>query len=133
MGFSFGKDNRRGEFHYFQRGGFSCRKTVLFFLRSNRKFYLKNHTQNNFFLLWSIPQTTPAVTEDLLLSTELGGKKIVGEFGEHIPFSNLQYLLPMLKAQLCNIYKPPSDFALPISSWVMFAFSVLSVFSPSED
>lgn len=41
---------------------------------------------------------------------ESRGKRIVGELWEQIPFLNLQYLSPILKAQLDNIYKYPSGF-----------------------
>lgn len=63
---------------------------------------------------------------------ESRGKRIAGELWEQIPFSNLQYLFPILKAQLPKIYEYPSGFVLPISSLVMFAFLSV-VFSAFED
>lgn len=65
---------------------------------------------------------------------ESRGKRIVGELWEQIPFLNLQYLFPVLKAQLDNIYKYPFGFGFAnfIFGNVCFC-SVLTVFSASED
>lgn len=53
---------------------------------------------------------------------EVKGQENCGQLWEQIPFPNLQYLFPILKGQLPNIYKYPSGFALPISPLVVFAF-----------
>lgn len=89
-----------------------CITTVLSFLRSNRKFYLKNHTQNNFFsppLVYS-SNNSRCDLGDLLFHMESRAKRIAGELWERILFSNLHCLFPILKAQLDNIYKYPSGF-----------------------
>lgn len=127
MGFSFSTDNKRSEFYYFWLGDFTCIRWVLFFLRSNRKFYLKKIThKSNFF--------SPLSRCDLwdhLLYMESRGKRIVGKLWEKIPFSNLWYLFPILKAQLPNICEYSAGFALLILSLVMFAFlSVVCIFQP---
>ena len=128
MGFSFSTDNKRSEFYYFWLGDFMCIRRVLFFLRSNRKFYLKkSHIKATSFLL------SPSRCDlwDHLLYTESRGKRIVGKLWEKIPFSNLWYLFPILKAQLPNICEYSTGFALLILSLVMFAFlSVVCIFQP---
>ena len=62
---------------------------------------------------------------------ESRGKRIVGKLREKIPFSNLWYLFPVLKAQLSNICEYSTGLALLILPLVMFAFlSVVCIFQP---